>query len=351
MQLPMSPQEVLAKDKALLQRVYAYFRFRDGWRLGASCRAFWMFTVFDWQPEDLQLDASLIYQLRYSASRAGARSNIFFSRAHLANFLARICRSLRSLSYEKTYASDDSWRRRVLSPEISASDVSEIRDVSDLAHPDELRDSHLSFLDLAILLLGSCQTLERLTLSGNWDPGAPSTLWLGLPPIRDCEWYMLCPKSFPPSKAEPTPRVTKSPLFDHDNRVPGPQMCGRPGAGTLGDVGLGDEHDHLRCCVEVDRVVHWTGLALRSPLRIMYGDGKAAISTIASPSTRPTLAFSRLRHLTLQPPSGGIYTRSCWALLCLLRGLKLTAFPQLESLSLLGDFVLFRYCCRKLHAS
>eukprot|EP01055_Gregarina_sp_Pseudo9_P000061 Gregarina_sp_Pseudo_9__60@NODE_103_length_4267_cov_30_934721_g95_i0_p1_GENE_NODE_103_length_4267_cov_30_934721_g95_i0NODE_103_length_4267_cov_30_934721_g95_i0_p1_ORF_typecomplete_len940_score242_14_NODE_103_length_4267_cov_30_934721_g95_i07713590 len=341
----LSPVGALARDKRLLRRLYSYFRFKDGWVWGATCKAFWVYTMFEWQPLELALDADLIYWMRYSSNRAGGRSNVFFSSSPMASFLARICRTLRSLRYEKSYATDDSWRRRVLSPNNVAGTEDIRTGVERMSQPDFIRDSHLSFGDLAVLLLGSCQTLQSLILSVNWDPGAPSTVWLGLPPIRDCEWYILCPKSFPPLKAEhSTARDTR--LFDHDNRVPGPQPC-RAGAandwtGALRSMNYHDEHDHLKCCIEIDRSINWTGQALRSPLRIMYGDGKAALSSIANPSTRPTLAFSNLKHLTLQPPDGAIYTRSCWALLCLLRGLKLTCFPQLESLALLGDFVLFR---------
>eukprot|EP01053_Blabericola_migrator_P003735 Blabericola_migrator_1__3734@NODE_211_length_11365_cov_144_425828_g181_i0_p1_GENE_NODE_211_length_11365_cov_144_425828_g181_i0NODE_211_length_11365_cov_144_425828_g181_i0_p1_ORF_typecomplete_len954_score148_27_NODE_211_length_11365_cov_144_425828_g181_i070819942 len=368
---------LMHKERRALDVLYSYVSFKAGWCLGGTCKALWTYTMFHWQPSHIDLsDPGMLNMVRYSKSRAGGRSNIFFSNRSLplASFFARVSRTLKGLRYEKTYWRDDRWRRRVLSPEYMAiqeetSDSSsedgehtpskdsteEILKVSTInTQTKDVRppftednnvqlDTHLSFLDLAVFLLGSSLSLEEATLSCNWDPGAPISLWLGLPPIRDCEWYMLCPSAFPPVNGlecgGPILSSEAQALFDHDQRLPGPLQCVSQ---LTGGVELAaDDQDHLGCCKELDLLVLQTGQALRSPVRISYQASKGSLSSLANPSRRPDMALPKLKKLTLQPPSSTIHTRSCWALLCLLRGLKLTSFPGCEELALLGDFVTF----------
>lgn len=324
----------------LLQSLSEYLGLELTWRLGGTCRSLWRFVLFDYQPLTLHFPPRLLNHIRYSPARSGGRSNLFFSdRCLFGHWLARVLYRLQHLRYQKSYQGSQAWRVTYLS--LVSGDATATQTADNEVQEDV--DSYLSLGDLSIMLIASRKSLRTLDVTCNYDPGAPSRAWLGMPPVRDCDWYIICPTAFPP-----LPPPAKPPFFEavspdlviKDPRVPGRQQCSL--ANPLPGHRASDDYDHLICCRDLERLYYTTGQSLDNNLRLPPNRKHMSISSIAQPSQRPHLAFPQLETLVLRPPLDALYSQNCWPLVCLLRLLRVGSFPNLRELRILGDFLVIR---------
>lgn len=344
--------QTLFSEPRCLHRVLEFLELEQQFRLAQCCRRLWKFLLEEFAPTELQLDSSRCSRLRIGLGRAEGRTNLFLSNGALCDFLKRICPRITKFKYRKSYALDRSWRSSLLSLDVS-DELLKALQLGTAPSPLE-HDSHLSLLDMAIALIVMRDNVQELDLTSNLDPGAPTTSWAGLPPLRDCDWYMVCPmalargksKVIPPDKEiQPLNLPTVADQSLRPLHLPLNCCAGDNSfeAGALQMVAGGDADDHLICCQAFTRGLYWFTQALRTHDPKPYNESRIALSVNARASVRPHQTFSKLKRLSLSPPDHAPFSKSAWSLICLFRALNFDHFPELEELALLGDFVLFRY--------
>lgn len=352
------------REDKVVENICSFLILRRVWRLSLCCKPLRAYVMDRFEPEGLTFDSLLLSSLRLGSRKSqGFTALMVTGNSDLSTWLKRILPKIRSLSYYKSYALDEQWRLSQIGTDIDAP-------LSALPGPSApgptTRDAHLSLMDLAVMLLAARQNLVHLDLHANADPGAPLKHWAGIPPLRNCEWYAICPSTLlAPANASknktrnpnPNPNLNPNPTSGGDTSsgsalvrkeerprtfVP---CCAAPlslQSSFFNFEAPDDADDHVLCCQHLERCLYWLGNAIRKTDPRPYSLDKLAKGRYALVSDRAALEFSALKTLRLHPPLFEPNSMSCWSLILLLRAVKFSSFPQLERLELGGDFVLFR---------
>lgn len=377
--------QLLWDESKILNCLFSHVDLTSGWILGSTCKKLWQYVLYEWEPRQIRFHPRILFELRHSKSPVGGRSDIWFSNKAFSSFLARVSKNISVFIYQKHYKSDSSWRYHSfdLDSKLLPCKPGEFSHEEDVESRKPYLDTHLSMMDLAIILIASRQSLEILDLTANVDMSNVHNMWYGLPPLEHPDWYLLCPYNFPPRRrecsgcvmctkdGEQTGRInlrgrylptlsmplTVDPAFDfsqaevfepscadidfirRDSRIGCMPRCisnlSLPRPRILGLPEELDPDDHMRCCDGLERLIYFTGMNLSKAESVPWS-GRLTVTE------RIPLEFPKLRELYLRSPNFGVKTGNfsmvptSWQLLCLLRGLQFQEYPNLTKMTILG---------------